>query len=395
MLSIIQAAGWPIWLLIACSVLALALIIERFISLQTIKVAPPPLLDEVLTVSRNAVPRPEVVTQLRQNSALGEVLASGLQALNDNPRCTEVELRAIMEGSGRVVAHRLERYLTALATIGLKTGAWWLTGSVGLLSDALESLVNLAGAMFALLMVTIAARPPDDDHPYGHHKAEYFSSGFEGILIIAAALGILWGAVDRWRHPEPLHDVGVGVVLAVISSAINGGLAWAMLRKAREVRSIALEGDARHLFTDVWTSAGVVAGLIGVMATGWHWLDPLLAMLVALNILREGVHLMRESTRGLMDEALDAPSQAQVKAVLDRFSHPERVRFDHIVSRVAGQRRFIDLHMHMPAGWTLARAAALRNEVEHALMDALPGLRASIQMLPTHVEAHLDDPPDA
>ncbi len=158
----------------------------------------------------------------------------------------------------------------AVVTIVLKSLAWWWTGSVSLAADALESLVNLAGAMFALGMITWAAQPPDAEHPYGHHKAEYFSSGFEGILIIAAALGILWGAVDRWRQPEPLHDVGIGVALAVVSSALNGVLAWAMLRKAREVRSIALEGDARHLFTDVWTSAGVVAGLLGVMATGWQ-----------------------------------------------------------------------------------------------------------------------------
>ncbi|MBV8037825.1 cation diffusion facilitator family transporter [Roseateles sp.] len=282
----------------------------------------------------------------------------------------------------------------AVVTIILKTAAWWWTGSVSLAADALESLVNLAGAVFALAMVTLAAQPPDAEHPYGHHKAEYFSSGFEGILIIAAALGILWGAVDRWRHPEVLQSVGLGVALAVISSAINGGLAWAMLRKAREVRSVALEGDARHLITDVWTSAGVVVGLIGVMATGWQWLDPLLAVMVALNILREGVHLMRESTRGLMDEALDAESQARVQAVLDEFRHPHTIRFDHIASRVAGQRRFIDLHMHMPANWTLGRAAALRSSVELALMSAVPGLRASIQLLPMDVEAHFDDPKD-
>jgi cation diffusion facilitator family transporter len=283
---------------------------------------------------------------------------------------------------------------TALVTIVLKTAAWWWTDSVSLAADALESLVNLAGAMFALGMVTWAAQPPDAEHPYGHHKAEYFSSGFEGILIIAAALGILWGAVDRWRHPEPLQSVGLGVALAVVSSAINGGLAWAMLRKAREVRSVALEGDARHLFTDVWTSAGVVVGLLGVMATGWQWLDPLLAVMVALNILREGVRLMRESTRGLMDEALDADSQAKVQAVLDEFRHPHTIRFDHIASRVAGQRRFLDLHMHMPSSWTLGRAAALRASVEQALMSAVPGLRATIQLLPMDVEAHFDDPRD-
>ena len=283
---------------------------------------------------------------------------------------------------------------TAVVTIILKTAAWWWTGSVSLAADALESLVNLAGAVFALAMVTLAAQPPDAEHPYGHHKAEYFSSGFEGILIIAAALGIFWGAFDRWRHPEPLNAVGLGVALAVVSSALNGVMAWAMLRKAREVRSVALEGDARHLITDVWTSAGVVAGLLGVMATGWQWLDPLLAGIVALNILREGVHLMRESTRGLMDEALDADSLARVQAVLDGFRHPHAIRFDHVVSRVAGQRRFIDLHMHMPASWTLGRAAALRVDVEQALMSAVPGLRASIQLLPMDVEAHTLDVED-
>lgn len=277
---------------------------------------------------------------------------------------------------------------TAVVTIVLKGAAWWWTGSVSLAADALESLVNLAGAVFALAMVTLAAQPPDEDHPYGHHKAEYFSSGFEGILIIAAALGIFWGAADRWRHPEPLQGIGLGVGLAVVSSALNGLLAWAMLRKAREARSVALAGDARHLITDVWTSVGVVAGLLGVMATGWQWLDPLLAIIVALNILREGVHLMREATRGLMDEALDGESLSRVQAVLDGFRGPQAVRFDHIATRVAGQRQFIDLHMHMPATWTLGRAAALRFDVEQALMRAVPGLRASIQLLPLDVEAH-------
>lgn len=277
---------------------------------------------------------------------------------------------------------------TAVVTILLKGAAWWWTGSVSLAADALESLVNLAGAVFALAMVTLAAQPPDAEHPYGHHKAEYFSSGFEGILIIAAALGIFWGAAQRWRHPEPLEGIGLGAALAVVSSALNGLLAWAMLRKAREARSVALAADARHLITDVWTSAGVVAGLLGVMATGWHWLDPLLAMVVALNILREGLHLLRESTSGLMDQALDDESLTRVQAVLDGFRHPYDVRFDHIVSRVAGQRRFIDLHMHMPAHWTLGRAATLRGEVEQALMGTVPGLRCSIQLLPMDVEAH-------
>ncbi|MBX3611166.1 MAG: cation transporter [Hydrogenophaga sp.] len=286
----------------------------------------------------------------------------------------------------------------ALVTIALKTGAWWVTDSVGLLSDALESLVNLAGATFGLLMVTIAARPADDEHPYGHHKAEYFSSGFEGVLIIAAAGGIVWAAIGRLMAPQPIEQVGLGLWLSVISSALNGGLAWVMLRASRVHRSAALEGDARHLFTDVWTSVGVVAGIALVGVTGWLWLDPVLAMLVALNILREGVHLMRDASRGLMDEALDPDLQQTIEATLADFAYSrgttDIIRFDHINSRKAGARRFVDLHMHMPAGWTLGRAAALRTSVEQALMSAVPGLRATIQLLPTDVEAHFDDERD-
>lgn len=278
----------------------------------------------------------------------------------------------------------------ALATMALKFGAWWLTGSVGLLSDALESLVNLAGAAFALLMVTIAAAPPDRDHPYGHHKAEYFSSGFEGLLILAAALAIIWAAAARLIHPQPLLSLGSGLALSVASSALNGALAYVMLRKAREHRSVALEADARHLFTDVWTSVGVVAGLGGVAATGWLWLDPVIAIAVALNILREAVRLMWGATDGLMDRALEPDVQRQIHSTLGEFEH-QAIRFDHVVTRRAGQRRFVELHMHMPASWTLQRAAALRTSVEQALMSAVPGLRARIELLPWDVEAHFND----
>ncbi|MFN7727038.1 MAG: cation diffusion facilitator family transporter [Rubrivivax sp.] len=281
----------------------------------------------------------------------------------------------------------------ALATIALKTAAWWLTDSVSLLSDALESLVNLAGAVFALAMVTIAARPADDDHPYGHHKAEYFSSGFEGVLIFAAALAIVWASVHRLLDPQPIEAVGWGIALSVFSSALNGALAWSMLRKARAARSMALEADARHLFTDVWTSAGVVLGLVAVVATGWWWLDPLVAIAVALNILREGAHLVWRSAQGLMDGGLEPAAMAQVQTVLAGFAGPD-IRFDHVVSRQAGQRRFVDLHMHLPAHWSLGQAAARRGELERALMAAVPGLRATIQLLPTDVEAHFDDPRD-
>ena len=281
----------------------------------------------------------------------------------------------------------------AVATIALKTGAWWLTDSVGLLSDALESLVNLAGATFALMMVTVAAQPPDDDHPYGHHKAEYFSSGFEGVLILVAALGIMVAAALRFRDPQPLQSLGLGLTLSVISSVLNGALAWAMLRKAREHRSMALEADARHLVTDVWTSAGVVVALIAVKFTGWLWLDPVIAIALALNIAREGVLLVWASADGLMDSALEDEVRQEIDRTLAGFAHAT-IRFDHLTTRRAGQRRFVDVHMHMPASWSLGRAAALRTSVEQALMSAVPGLRASIQLLPLDVEAHLGDPRD-
>lgn len=281
----------------------------------------------------------------------------------------------------------------AVATIALKTAAWWLTDSVSLLSDALESLVNLAGAMFALTMVTLAAQPPDADHPYGHHKAEYFSSGFEGVMIIVAALAIVWAAAHRLADPQPLESVGLGLALSVLSSAMNGALAWAMLRKAREHRSMALEADARHLITDVWTSAGVVGGIVVVKLTGWLWLDPVVAIAVALNILREGFSLVRRSADGLMDRALEPEVRAEIDKALAVFAH-QAIRFDHVVTRRAGQRRFVDMHMHMPAAWSLGRAAALRTSVEQSLMSAVPGLRASIQLLPMDVEAHFDDPRD-
>ena len=281
----------------------------------------------------------------------------------------------------------------AIITITLKTWAWYITDSVGLLSDAMESLVNLASAIFALLMVTIAQRPADDEHPYGHHKAEYFSSGFEGVLIIAAAMGIIWAASYRLLEPQPLEKIGLGLVLSVISSALNGLLAWVMFDAARTHRSIALDADARHLVTDVWTSVGVVIGIAGVGLTGWLWLDPVVAIGVALNILWEGAHLMWRSSQGLMDEAVEPDVLREIQKVLGDFDH-HTIRFDHVTTRRSGQRRFVDLHMHMPAAWSLGRAAAVRTSVEQALMSAVPGLRATIQLLPSDVEAHFDDPKD-
>ncbi len=281
----------------------------------------------------------------------------------------------------------------ALLTIVLKTSAWYVTDSVGLLSDAMESFVNLASALFGLTMVTVAARPADDEHPYGHHKAEYFSSGFEGILILGAALAIIWASVARFFEPVPLQQLGWGLGLSVVSSALNGLLAWFMFRSAKAHRSIALEADGRHLMTDVWTSVGVVVALLAVAATGWIWLDAVIGIAVALNIAREGGHLVWRSSQGLMDEAMPAEQLAQIHETLDGFAHPT-IRFDHISTRRSGQRSFVDMHMHMPASWSLGRAAALRTSVEQALMSAVPGLRASIQLLPSDVEAHFDDEKD-
>ncbi|HYE71233.1 MAG TPA: cation diffusion facilitator family transporter [Aquabacterium sp.] len=283
--------------------------------------------------------------------------------------------------------------VVALATIVLKTAAWGATGSVGLLSDAIESLVNLAAALFALMMVTIAAQPADEEHPYGHHKAEYFSAGFEGVLIVAAALAIVWEAVGRFARAEPLQSLGLGVALSVAASVLNGVLAVAMKRAALVQRSEALAADGRHLMTDVWTSIGVVTGIGAVHFTGWLWLDPVIAIGVAANIAREGWRLSRRSVDGLMDRAIEAPVRQQIERTLAGFAH-HTIRFDHLSTRRAGQRRFADLHMHMPADWSLRRAAALRGNVEQALMSAVPGLRVTIQLLPLDVEAHFDDEKD-
>jgi len=302
---------------------------------------------------------------------------------------------SLVTAAGRLEPQVLLRWSIAVAivTIALKSLAWWLTDSVGLLSDAMESLVNLASAVFALLMVKIAQRPADAEHQYGHHKAEYFSAGFEGLMIMVAAAGILWTAVLRLMHPQPLEQLGIGLALSVLSSALNGVLAWTMLQSSRRNRSMALEADARHLFTDVWTSAGVIAGIALVAATDWLWLDPVLAIGVALNILREGVHLVWRSAQGLMDHSLEPDVIEDIDKTLVQFKH-RTIRFDHVSTRRSGSRRFVDMHMHMPADWTLGRAAAVRASVEQALMSAVPGLRCTIQLLPMDVESHAQDEQD-
>ncbi|PIG07427.1 cation diffusion facilitator family transporter [Comamonas sp. 26] len=273
--------------------------------------------------------------------------------------------------------------VVALLTIVLKTLAWWLTGSVGLLSDALESFVNLAGAMFALTMVTVAKRPADTEHPYGHHKAEYFSAGFEGVLVIGASLAIAWAALSRLWNPQPLEQLSWGLLLSLLSTLFNGLLAWVMLRSSRKFRSMALAGDAKHLLTDVWTSVGVVIGLLAAAWTGWLWVDALVALAVAIHICIQGMQLVWQSSQGLMDQALNAPQRLKIDALLDGYAkRSEGVSFDNIYSRQAGERSFVDFHMHVPGQWSVQRAAQLRTEIEAALLQAIPGLYARIEVLP-------------
>lgn len=254
----------------------------------------------------------------------------------------------------------------AVATILLKTVAWWLTGSVGLLSDALESFVNLAGASFALVMIVVAARPPDDDHPFGHAKAEYFSSGFEGILIFGAAAAIIWTAVDRLLAPQPLEAVGIGLAVSAVATAINLGVAIALRRAAARFRSIALEADARHLMTDVVTSVGVVAGVAAVALTGWLILDPLIAIAVGLNILLEGARMLRASVDGLMDRSLDAAELDRLRAALDSLA-ARGIAWRGLRTRRAGSHAWIDVVVLVPGDWTVDAGHAVADEVEAML----------------------------
>jgi cation diffusion facilitator family transporter len=273
----------------------------------------------------------------------------------------------------------------ALATIALKVLAWWLTGSVGLLSDALEGTVNLAGATMMLAMLTIAARPPDEDHAYGYTKAEYFASGFEGMLILAAATGVAIVAVDRLIAPRPLENVGAGLAVSAAAAAVNYAVARRLFEAGRRYRSIALEGDAQHLMTDVWTSVGVIAGVAAVALTGWQRLDPLIALAVAAHILWTGVRLARRSVHGLLDRSLPAAERGLVNRVLDRY-RAQGIDFHALRTRQAGARAFISVHVLVPADWTVAQGHDMAHRVEQDIRAALPG--ASVL---THVEP-LDHP---
>lgn len=260
----------------------------------------------------------------------------------------------------------------AVVTIGLKTAAYLLTNSVGLLSDALESLVNLAGALMALAMLTIAARPADEEHTYGHTKAEYFSSGVEGALIFIASVSIGVTAVDRLITPKPLEQIGLGLGVSVAASLLNLGVAVVLLRAAKRYGSITLEANAHHLMTDVWTSAGVLVGVVAVWLSDWERIDPIVALLVAANIVRTGVCIMRESVSGLMDTALPADEQRLIRTVLEPYKEGG-VQFHALRTRRSGARRFLSLHVIVPGVWTVQRGHELLECIEADLRRAMPG----------------------
>jgi cation diffusion facilitator family transporter len=290
----------------------------------------------------------------------------------------------------------LERYAwlsigAAIATIALKTVAWWLTGSVGLLSDALESVVNLAAALLALSMLRLAASPPDADHPYGFSKAEYFSAGIEGALIVLAAAGILWTATPRLITPRELDMPFAGLALTVVASGINLAVAMSLLRAGREHHSITLEADGRHLLTDVWTSAGVIAGIALVFVTGWLRLDPLIAMAVAVHILWTGFGLVRRSVRGLLDPAISAEDQHEVTKLFGEYSRRYGVSFHALRTRQAGARRFVSFHMLVPDAWTVAHAHKLSEEIESRMRAMVPNAGILVHIEPISDPASYDD----
>ena len=268
----------------------------------------------------------------------------------------------------------------AVVTIALKFGAYRLTNSVGLLSDAIESLVNLVAAVVAFWALTVAAKPPDAGHAFGHSKAEYFSSALEGTLIIIAAASIAVAAGERLFHPQPLEQIGLGLAISTIAAVVNGGVGFILLKAGRRLRSITLRADAHHLFTDVWTSVGVVVGILLVKLTGWLVLDAIVAMIVAANIVWAGVRLLRETGSELLDAALPAQEQDVIALVLSEH-RTQGIQFHALRTRVADSRRFVSLHVLVPGAWTVQRGHDLCEVIELAISAALPG---------THVTTHLE-----
>jgi len=273
----------------------------------------------------------------------------------------------------------------AVTTIAMKTAAWWLTGSVGLLSDAAESVVNLMAAAMTLMMLTLAARPPDEDHAWGHTKAEYFASAVEGMLILVAAVAIGWTAVQRLFHPRAIEQAGLGLAISTGASLVNFAVARLLFRAGKAHQSIALEADAHHLMTDVWTSAGVLGGIGLVAITGWQTLDPIVALLVAANIVWTGIQLIQRSTLGLLDIAITPEEQQTVQAILARYAE-RGVQFHAVRTRQAAARRFITMHVLVPGDWTVRRGHDLAERIEQEICAAIPHAHVM-----THLEA-VEDP---
>jgi cation diffusion facilitator family transporter len=273
----------------------------------------------------------------------------------------------------------------AVVTMALKGVAYALTGSVGLLSDALESLVNLAAAAMAVAMLNLAAKPADEEHAYGHTKAEYFSSGVEGALIVITAVSIALAAVNRWLHPHALAAVGLGLSVSTVASVLNLFVAVTLRRAATRFESVVLAADSRHLMTDVWTSVGVIVGVGAVGATGWNWLDPAIAIIVAVNVLWAGVSILRQSALGLLDTALPAPEVALLRTVLERYQL-DGVQYHALRTRQSGSRRFVSLHVLVPGYWTVDRGHHLLEQIEADLRGALPNMAVF-----THLES-ISDP---
>jgi cation diffusion facilitator family transporter len=280
--------------------------------------------------------------------------------------------------------------VAAVITIGLKLWAYLLTGSVGLFSDAAESVVNLVAAIAALWALIYAARPPDEEHAFGHNKAEYFSSGLESALILIAAIWIGLAAWDRLIDPQPLQNVGLGLGITVLASAINGGAALVILRAGRRLRSITLQADAHHLLTDVWTSLGVVAGIVTVQLTGWLVLDPLIALLVTANILWTGVRLLRDTAQGLLDRALPPGDREAITKVLARYEK-RGIRFHALRTRASGPRRFISMHVLVPGEWTVQKGHDLSEQIERELAAVLPQSTFFIHIEPSEDPASFAD----
>jgi len=294
------------------------------------------------------------------------------------------------------VADKLERYAwlsvaAALATIGLKTWAWQVTGSVGLLSDALESLVNLAAALLALSMLRLAASPPDAAHPYGRHKAEYFASGIEGALIVLAAASIAWAAVPRLAAPQPFEAPWLGIAISVVASALNLACGLLLISTGKRMHSIALEADGHHLMSDVWTSAGVVAGVALVALTGWLILDPLIALAVALQIVWTGFRLMRRSFTGLLDAAIPEAERAVIEKIFAEYRPRYGIEFHALLTRQAGARRFISFHLLVPDDWPVAHAHQLSEEIEERIRSLLPNAITLSHIEPISHPSSYDD----